>query len=140
MSTTPSTSKNTLASDVEIKGNLKFSGELRLCVNERSELNEGSDYIDADSCRSGRVEDGGRHDGSVLCKGGGQDRREFEFPEVVTICDHLGFLFFAKTKHKVGGEPVLVSFDGLVKCFGADSVKLGQISVQHDFQPTDQHD
>ena len=28
MSTTPSTSKNTLASDVEIKGNLKFSGEL----------------------------------------------------------------------------------------------------------------
>jgi cytoskeletal protein CcmA (bactofilin family) len=28
MSTTASTSKNTLASDVEIKGNLKFSGEL----------------------------------------------------------------------------------------------------------------
>jgi cytoskeletal protein CcmA (bactofilin family) len=28
MSTTPSTSKNTLASDVEIKGNLKFAGEL----------------------------------------------------------------------------------------------------------------
>jgi cytoskeletal protein CcmA (bactofilin family) len=28
MSTTPGTSKNTLASDVEIKGNLKFSGEL----------------------------------------------------------------------------------------------------------------
>jgi len=28
MSTTPSTSKNTLASDVEIKGTLKFSGEL----------------------------------------------------------------------------------------------------------------
>ena len=28
MSTTTSTSKNTLASDVEIKGNLKFSGEL----------------------------------------------------------------------------------------------------------------
>jgi cytoskeletal protein CcmA (bactofilin family) len=28
MSTIPSTSKNTLASDVEIKGNLKFSGEL----------------------------------------------------------------------------------------------------------------
>ena len=28
MSTTPSTSKNVLASDVEIKGNLKFAGEL----------------------------------------------------------------------------------------------------------------
>ncbi len=28
MSTTPSTSKNTLASDVEIKGTLKFAGEL----------------------------------------------------------------------------------------------------------------
>jgi len=28
MSTTPSTSKNTLASDVEIKGTLKFTGEL----------------------------------------------------------------------------------------------------------------
>jgi cytoskeletal protein CcmA (bactofilin family) len=28
MSTTPSTSKNVLASDVEIKGNLKFTGEL----------------------------------------------------------------------------------------------------------------
>jgi cytoskeletal protein CcmA (bactofilin family) len=30
MSTTPSTSKNILASDVEIKGTLKFSGELTL--------------------------------------------------------------------------------------------------------------
>jgi len=30
MSTTPSTSKNVLGADVEIKGNLKFSGELTL--------------------------------------------------------------------------------------------------------------
>jgi cytoskeletal protein CcmA (bactofilin family) len=39
MSTTPSTSKNTLASDVEIKGNLKFSGELAFDGKLEGEIN-----------------------------------------------------------------------------------------------------
>jgi cytoskeletal protein CcmA (bactofilin family) len=39
MSTTPSTSKNTLASDVEIKGNLKFSGELTFDGKLEGEIN-----------------------------------------------------------------------------------------------------
>jgi cytoskeletal protein CcmA (bactofilin family) len=39
MSTTPSTSKNTLASDVEIKGNLKFSGELSFDGKLEGEIN-----------------------------------------------------------------------------------------------------
>jgi cytoskeletal protein CcmA (bactofilin family) len=39
MSNTPSTSKNTLASDVEIKGNLKFSGELAFDGKLEGEIN-----------------------------------------------------------------------------------------------------
>lgn len=39
MSTTPSTSKNSLASDVEIKGNLKFSGELSFDGKLEGEIN-----------------------------------------------------------------------------------------------------
>ena len=39
MSNTPSNSKNTLASDVEIKGNLKFSGELAFDGKLEGEIN-----------------------------------------------------------------------------------------------------
>jgi cytoskeletal protein CcmA (bactofilin family) len=39
MSTTPSNSKNALASDVEIKGNLKFSGELSFDGKLEGEIN-----------------------------------------------------------------------------------------------------
>ena len=39
MSNTTSTSKNTLASDVEIKGNLKFSGELAFDGKLEGEIN-----------------------------------------------------------------------------------------------------
>jgi len=39
MTTTPSNSKNVLSSDVEIKGNLKFSGELTLEGKLEGEIN-----------------------------------------------------------------------------------------------------
>jgi cytoskeletal protein CcmA (bactofilin family) len=49
MSTTPSTSKNTLASDVEIKGNLKFSGELTFDGKLEGEINTDGVLILGDS-------------------------------------------------------------------------------------------
>jgi hypothetical protein len=96
--------------------------------------------IDAHGHGAGTVQRVGGHEGAVLGEGAGEDRRESQPQEAVTICDHLILFLRAEHKCEVLREPLSVSLDGLVERFGCNAVQISQIGIQDDPLATDGQD
>ena len=111
-------------------------GQFAVGGEQLAEADKGADHEDAHLHGPGRVEDIGGHDRAVLGEGVGQDRGKLETVEVVAICNHLGFLFGGDLEHEIFREPVAVAVavavDLLVQPLGGNSVKLGQVGVEHN--------
>jgi hypothetical protein len=67
-----------------------------------------------------------------------QNWRELESLEVVAICDHLGFLWFAQLKHEVRRKTVGVPFDLLIEPFRGHTVEFGLVRIQDDLLASNQ--
>jgi hypothetical protein len=76
----------------------------------------------------------------MLGEGKWQSRRVFELAEVVTICDHFGFLARAELKHEIRGKAAAIALDGLIQSFRARSINLCKIRIKHDAMATNKQD
>ena len=70
---------------------IQFSDEVLMGHGSFAKFDESLDYINADFDGHGRIQNSGRHERSMFGKRQGQNGREFEVPEVITICDNLPF-------------------------------------------------
>jgi hypothetical protein len=111
---------------------VELVGELVMGGKEFAEFDEGADDEEAGFDGLWTVQDGGGHDGAVLGEGVGELGREFEGAEVVTICDHLGFLAARQAENEVGWETIGIAFDGLVERLGGHAVEPGEVRIKDD--------
>jgi len=51
--------------------------------------------------------------------------------EVITPCDHLGFLLGGEPKHEIFGKTVSIAFYGLVQGSCLDSIEFSEIGIDH---------
>ena len=71
--------------------------------------------VDAYRDRPPAVQNGASHDRAVLGKGKGQTCCKLQAREVITTCDHLGFLCRAELEDEILREPLHVALHRLVK-------------------------
>ena len=77
---------------------------------------------------------------AVFGKGKGQCPGEFEFAEVVTVCDHLSLLDRIEMKHEIVRKPRRIAFNHLIERLGEHTVELGQVCIHHHAQATNHLD
>ena len=86
------------------------------------------------------IEDGSRHQCSVLGEGKRQRRGKLEPPEVVTICNHLVPLGATELEYKIFWEALRVALNLLMQALGVHVVERGEVGINHDLVVADDED
>jgi hypothetical protein len=122
-----------------LKG-IEFVGEVSVGGKDTPQPHKGSDHEDTGLHRPRAVQNISQHQGTMLGEGVRQMRRKLQAREVVTICDHLGFLGFGELEHEIRRKTAKVSLDLLVEPLGRDTIDRRKIRIQHDPFSAEQED
>jgi hypothetical protein len=116
------------------------TGKVMVRPYRTAELHERLDDLNADFNCAGGPQNVGQHQAAVLSEGEGQSIKATAFlGRSCKLHERPPPLIRREPEHEFRRESVGVAPDLLIQALGPDSIKCGQVSVQHDPMPAKEH-